>query len=71
MSCVDCENHDRWVRDAEQAIIDAQQTIKNKLAMMNFNQVKEFDEQTRPLKSRLTAARTSRTKHRNKCQEAG
>jgi hypothetical protein len=69
MSCIDCENHHRWVSDAERALAETSAEIK-RLDLMTYTQVYAFEQKARELKQAVTRAKSTYTRHRNKCPEA-
>lgn len=69
MSCTECDNHERYVKDAEEALAQAAIELK-RLDKMTYSEVYAFEMKALPLKQRLRQAKTSATRHRNKCTEA-
>lgn len=66
MSCAACEEHDRFVKQAEGAISFAAKKLKS-LHLMTYSQVQQFEAETAPLRQALITAKSNRTRHRNKC----
>lgn len=69
MACTDCENHQRYVKDAEDLLNEAQRSVR-RLDLLTYSQVAEADNKASMATQALAKAKRSQRAHRKKCAEA-